>query len=63
MKHLRDGSLKYRNWLDGFRVHEALSEIRRERPSLPQVLKSAYSEWNHVVGDQQVAATSTNRRA
>jgi len=36
-------------WLtEWIRSPEALSEIRREFPRLPQVLKSAYSEWNHL---------------
>lgn len=39
-------------WLtEWIRSPEALSEIRRELPRLPQVLKSAYSEWNHLGGD------------
>lgn len=38
-------------WLtEWIRSPEALSEIRREFPRLPQVLKSAYSEWNHLGG-------------
>ncbi|MNO79075.1 hypothetical protein D3C76_702350 [compost metagenome] len=38
-------------WLtEWIRSTEALSEIRRELPRLPQVLKSAYSEWNHLGG-------------
>ncbi|WP_409289952.1 hypothetical protein [Pseudomonas sp. KCJK8927] len=38
-------------WLtEWIRSPEALSEIRREPPRLPQVLKSAYSEWNHLGG-------------
>lgn len=40
-------------WLtEWIRSTEALSEIRRELPRLPQVLKSAYSEWNHLDGGQ-----------
>ncbi len=36
-------------WLtEWIRSPEALSEITRELPRLPQVLKSAYSEWNHL---------------
>ena len=39
-------------WLtEWIRSPAALSEIRRELPRLPQVLKSAYSEWNHLGGD------------
>ncbi|MDF2792394.1 MAG: hypothetical protein K0S85_147 [Pseudomonas orientalis] len=39
-------------WLtEWIRSPEALSEIRRELPRLPQVLKSAYSDWNHQGGD------------
>lgn len=38
-------------WLtEWIRSPEALNEIRRELPRLPQVLKSAYSEWNHLGG-------------
>jgi len=38
-------------WLtEWIRSPEALSEIRRKLPRLPQVLKSAYSEWNHLGG-------------
>lgn len=38
-------------WLtEWIRSPEALNEIRRELPRLPQVLKSAYCEWNHLGG-------------
>jgi len=38
-------------WLtEWIRSPDALSEIRRELPRLPHVLKSAYSEWNHLGG-------------
>ncbi|MBK4992403.1 hypothetical protein IAE39_000577 [Pseudomonas sp. S37] len=38
-------------WLtEWIRSPEALSEIRRELPRLPQFLKSAYSDWNHLGG-------------
>ncbi len=40
-------------WLIGWiRSSDALGEIRRELPRLPQILKSAYREWTHLGGSQ-----------
>ncbi len=40
-------------WLtEWIRSPEALGEILRELPRLPQILKSAYREWAHLSGGQ-----------